>query len=230
MSGIAIIGSAIASALLGKVFGKIIDANEPAAADKKSFKDALDQSTANAKADGVCKAAASNASNPPYAGLVAGDGGGNAAKPEPVAAAPSLFTIFDSLFSQSPVNKSGGKDAGHSREDLAMMISHTGESDFQRAFMLQSVIDNFPAVDTNKNGKVSNSEINDYERFVSASGAAPLNTAIISPAGAVTPPSAASAINTTTDDSLAKVVAQLMTAYQVDPPQAASSSTISKAV
>ncbi len=245
MSGIAIIGSAIASALLGKVFGKIIDAKEAPSADKKSFQQALDQTSANSKADGVCKASTSSAS---YAGSVVSEDGGNAANSEPLSVVRSLFPLLDILLGQSPAEKPVEQDAGYSRDELGMMIGHTGESDFQRAFMLHSVIDNFSFVDADKSGKISDKEIADYERFASVSGVPPLNTAIASPAGVAPPTSAASvgtdsasqaggnvpqgtsAINTVTEDSLAKVVAQLMTAYQVDPPQLASSNTISKAV
>ena len=245
MSGIAIIGSAIASALLGKVFGKVIDAKEPPSADKKSFQQALDQISANAKADGVCKAGASSA---PYASSIVSEDGGSAANSEPLAVARSLFPLLDILLGHSSAAKTVANDAGYSRDDLGMMIGHTGESDFQRAFMLHSVVDNFAVVDADKNGKISDKEMADYERFASISGVSPLNTAIVSPAGVASPPSAASVgsdsasqtgasvpqgtsvINTVTEDSLAKVVAQLMTAYQVDPPQLASSNTISQAV
>ncbi len=241
MSGIAIIGSAIASALLGKVFGKIIDAKEPASTEKKLFQQALDQTSANAKADGVCKTSAS------YPGSVVGEGISSDANSEPAAAARALFPLLDALLGHSPAGKPIAKGAGYSRDDLSMMIGHTGESDFQRAFMLHSVIDNFAVVDADKNGKISDKEIADYERFASVSGVAPLNMAVVSETGAAAPPPNAassagdgashakpnspqgtSAINTATDDPLAKVVAQLMMAYQVDPPQLASSSNISK--
>lgn len=153
MSIIAIVGSAIASTLLSKVFSKATETKDQPAPDKNVFQLMVEQFSPAEKAQDASKTAVACSGTPD------GGVGGKVVKPESATGAAAL----DGQFTQSRINRPSAESAGYSKQDLSFMIGHIGESDFQRTNLMQSVVDHFAAVDTDGNGKISDSEVKAYE-------------------------------------------------------------------
>lgn len=107
MAALAIIGSALASALLSRVFGKILDGDDQkqTACAKEPFQVAVDQATVKAKGEDVVKTG-SDVALPAAPKIEEID------KTEGTSGMPALAALFDSQFNRSRVSQPAGSDFG----------------------------------------------------------------------------------------------------------------------
>jgi len=225
MSFIAIIGSAVASTLLSKVFSSVIQNKDQPSSDKSMFDIIIGQFTPTDKTDGVSKKDASSSSE-----------SSKLVKPESTTGATALVAQFN----QPRINSSSVESPGFSRKDLGYMIGHIGESDFQRSNLLQSMVERFAVIDTDGNGKISASEAMNYESMGVASVSAGNNSPVNNEAGARLNeklshkdlPATSLAVEAVPASvaSILQRAAQLRASYEVDAAKNATSKSISKHV
>ena len=107
-------------------------------------------------------------------------------------------TSSTSSTAASGTSASASSDAGFTLDELTQQLSDIGTSDSKRSDLINSIVNNFEAVDTNGDGKVSNAEAMAYDQSSTSS--------------------TASATDSTTSSDLAimKRIMELMNAYALN--------------
>ena len=114
-----------------------------------------------------------------------------------------------STSSSTSATASAATDAGFTVDELTQQLSDIGSSDSKRSDLINRIVNNFAAADTNADGKVSNSEAMAYDQSSASS--------------------TASATDSTTSSDLAimKRIMELMNAYALTSSTDSSSSAAS---
>ena len=114
-----------------------------------------------------------------------------------------------STSSSTSATASAATDAGFTVDELTQQLSDIGSSDSKRSDLINRIVNNFAAADTNADGKVSNSEAMAYDQSSTSS--------------------TASATDSTTSSDLAimKRIMELMNAYALTSSTDSSSSAAS---
>jgi Ca2+-binding EF-hand superfamily protein len=147
-----------------------------------------------------------------------GNGDGKVTKDELSTGVKNLADELDSQFNQMrmsggtpPPPPPSGSDSGFTKDELTSQLSEIGSSDSTRSDLLNKVVNNFAAADTDSDGKVSFQEARTYDESTKTAS------------------TVASATDSTTSSDMAvmKRIMELMNAYSLGNSTDSSSSLLS---
>ncbi len=83
-----------------------------------------------------------------------------------------LSDELNNQFNQSRLINASEDETGFSQAELTSMIEEIGDTDTKRTSLMQSIVDNFEAADTNGDGKVSNTEAMAFDQSINGTSSA----------------------------------------------------------
>ncbi len=165
------------SSMVNSLFSKI-DTKNAGYIDKAGLQSAFDQISTSDTSD--------SASVDTIFTTLDSDSDGKITKSEMTTGLTKLAAELDSQFNQSRLGGASSTDtSGYTKDELSSLIQEIGDTDSQRTTLMSSIVSNFDTVDTDGNGKVSDTEAMAYDQSLQASSTTSSNTVA---AGGMPPP------------------------------------------
>lgn len=184
----------------------------------KGYIEQSDLTSALSNASGTSTAGTTSASE--IFSQLDSDGDGKVSQDELKTSLQKLAESLDSQFDQMrmqgampPPPPPSESDAGFTKDELTEQLSSIGSTDSARSTLINNVVNNFDAADTNQDGKVSFQEAIAYDKAHPTSSSSSASDSTTSTSSTDTSTSTASAASSQTDAQVFRQLMELLRTY-----------------